>query len=82
MSSRLISEYAKEEQLTVQEVIEEWEQFLHEQPIDNQTYYSIYHASFQDFLHRKDIVQAAGVDIKDINAMIADRLWEGLFGDE
>ena len=82
MSSRLISECASEEQLTVQEVIEEWEQFLHEQPIYNQTCYSIYHASFQDFLNRKDIVQAAGVDIKDINAMIADRLWEGLFGDE
>ncbi|MEM7589958.1 MAG: hypothetical protein AAF383_00280 [Cyanobacteria bacterium P01_A01_bin.83] len=82
VSSRLISEYASEEQLTVQEAIEEWEQFLHEQPMDNQTCYSIYHASFQDFLHRKDIVQAAGVDVKDINGMIADRLWEGLFGDE
>jgi hypothetical protein len=82
VSRRLISEYAEEKQLTVQDVLDEWEQFLHEQEIDNQTCYSIYHASFQDFLHRKDIVQAAGVDIPDINAMIADRLWEGLFGDE
>ncbi|OLT59536.1 ATP-binding protein [Moorena bouillonii] len=82
VSLRLISEYANEEQLTVQDVIDEWEQFLHEQPIDKQTCYSIYHASFQDFLHRKDIVQAASVDIEDINRMIADHLWEGLFGDE
>ncbi|NEO48236.1 MAG: hypothetical protein F6K55_30605 [Moorea sp. SIO4A3] len=82
VSRRTISKYASEEQLTVQDVIDEWEQFLNEQPIDDQTCYSIYHASFQDFLHRKDIVQAAGVDIKDINGMIADRLWEGLFGDE
>ncbi|MBD2213327.1 hypothetical protein H6G27_26135 [Nostoc linckia FACHB-104] len=82
VSRRLISEYASEDQLTVQNVLDEWEQFLHEQPIDDQTCYSIYHSSFQDFLHRKDIVQAAGIDIKNINAMIADRLWEGLFGDE
>jgi len=82
VSRRLISEYAQEDQLTVQDVLDEWQQFLHDQSSDNQTCYSIYHASFQDFLHRKDIVQAAGVDIKDINAMIADRLWEGLFGDE
>ncbi|NER97703.1 MAG: ATP-binding protein [Symploca sp. SIO1B1] len=82
VSSQLISEYANEEQLTVQDVIDEWEQFLHKQPIDNQTCYSIYHASFQDFLNRKDIVQAASVDIKDINGMIADFLWEDLFGDE
>lgn len=80
-SRRLLAEYAQENQLTVQEVLDEWEQFLHEQDLEGQTCYSIYHASFQDFLNRKDIVQAAGVDLQDINAMIADRLWEGLFGD-
>ncbi|MEZ2269845.1 MAG: AAA family ATPase [Microcoleus sp.] len=82
VSRCLISEYAKEDQLTVQEVLDEWEQFLREQEIDNQKCYNLYHASFLDFLHRKNIVKAAGVDIKNINAIIANRLWEGLFGNE
>jgi hypothetical protein len=42
--------------------------------------YSVYHASFQEFLHRRDIVQAAGLTLKNISALIADRLWEDLFG--
>jgi hypothetical protein len=37
---------------------------------------------FWDFLNRKDIVQAAGVTIQDINALIANYLWEGLFGEQ
>jgi hypothetical protein len=82
VSRSLISEYAEEKELTVQDVLNEWEQFLHKQLIEKQTCYSIYHASFLDFLYRKDIVQAARVEIKKINAMIADVLWEGLFGDE
>ncbi|BAY80500.1 hypothetical protein NIES25_69880 (plasmid) [Nostoc linckia NIES-25] len=82
VSRSLISEYAEEKELTVQDVLNEWEQFLHKQLIEKQTCYSIYHASFLDFLHRKDIVQAAGVEIRKINAMIADVLWKGLFGDE
>jgi hypothetical protein len=79
VSRQLISECAGEDQITVQEMLDEWEQFLHEQEIDQQTCYSVYHASFVDFLHCKDIVQAAEVKIKDINAVIADELWEGLY---
>lgn len=82
VSRKLISDYAKEKEITVQNVLNEWKQFLHEQRIENQTCYSIYHASFLDFLHRQDIVQAARVEIRNINAMIANSLWEGLFGDE
>ena len=87
VSRKLISEFAtnKEmlvDELTVQEVLDEWSQFLHEQLLPDGTRYSIYHSSFRDFLHRKDIVQAAGVTIKDINALIADNLWAELFGKE
>lgn len=82
VSRNLICDFSDEDALTVQEVLDEWDQFLHEQQIDSQTRYSVYHASFRDFLHRKDIVQAAGVTIKEINALIADDLWEDLFGDE
>ena len=53
-------------------------QFLH-QTDDEVPAYSLYHGSFRDFLHRKDIVQAAGVTLPGIHALIADRLWESLF---
>lgn len=82
VSRDLICDFSDEDALIVQEVLDEWDQFLHEQQIDSQTRYSVYHTSFRDFLHRKDIVQAAGVTIKDINALIADDLWENLFGKE
>lgn len=74
VSRHLISEFADEEELTVQETLDEWKQFLHKHYIDRQTRYSVYHTSFQDFLHRKDVVQAAGVNIQDINALIAGDL--------
>ncbi len=80
VSRKLISEHAKEKELTVQDVLDEWKQFLHKQWIENQNCYSIYHASFLDFLHRQDIVQAAGVEMAGIHAMIANSLWEGLYG--
>ncbi|MCL1470113.1 Swt1 family HEPN domain-containing protein [Argonema antarcticum] len=78
VSRQLICDFTGEDALTVQDVLDEWEQFLRSQSIDGQRRYSIYHASFQDFLHRLDIVQAAGVTLKDINAMIADNLSEEL----
>jgi TIR domain len=67
------------DELTVQDVLDEWSEFLHEQPVDNSKRYSLYHASFRDFLHRRDIVQAAGVTIEGINALISDTLWDDLF---
>lgn len=82
ISCQLISEYIGEQQLTVQELLDEWEQFLHKPIIEGETCYSIYHASFRDFLHRKDIVQAAGVSLKAINKQKSDNLWEAMFGDE
>jgi hypothetical protein len=85
VSRSLIAQFANDEsvhvdELIVQEVLDEWEQFLHEQLALGGTRYSIYHASFRDFLHRKDIVQAAGVTIQGIHALIADNLWTDLFG--
>jgi TIR domain len=87
LSRRLIAELAADErlgldELTVQEVLDEWDQFLHEQVVEGTRRYSVYHTSFRDFLHRKDIVQAAGVTIEAINELISDSLWGELFGDE
>jgi hypothetical protein len=55
---------------------------LDEQPTPEGKRWSVYHASFRDFLNRQEIIQAAGVTIQGINELIADYLWAGLFGDE
>ncbi len=82
VSRELIAEFASEDAFTVQEVLDEWQQFLHRDKFNSETRYSIYHSSFCDFLSRKDIVQAAGVTLQEINAQISDNLMQGMFGDE
>ncbi len=81
VSRALIAEFAQEDSLTVQEVLEQWREFLREEPVDQQTCYSIYHASFADFLYRKDIVQAAGDLISRVKRQIANDLLGGLYGE-
>lgn len=84
VSQALIADFAQQDNTLVQSVLEEWEQFLREHQEDGEKRYSLYHASFRDFLHRKDIVQAAGVTIEGINSLIADNLlqaWEEMKGD-
>ena len=62
------------DEFEIQAVLDEWDQFLHKEPGVGGTHYSIYHNSFRDFLNRQDIVQKAGVTIKDINAQISESL--------
>jgi hypothetical protein len=86
LSRKLIAQLSSDPQLRlnelmVQDVLDEWDEFLHEQVVDGTKRYSIYHASFRDFLHRRDIVQAAGVTIKGINALIAGTMWDQLFAE-
>jgi hypothetical protein len=83
-SRSLLSELASDsvlqvDELAVQEVLEEWKQFLHEDIGGEHPQYSVYHSSFRDFLHRKDIVQAAGLTIEGVHGLIADKLWQTLF---
>lgn len=65
--------------LGAQEVLDEWAQFLHEERDGGVSVYSVYHSSFREFLHRKDIVQAAGVSLTAINGQIADKLYAEVF---
>jgi serine/threonine-protein kinase len=74
VSRQQICDFSGEDARTVQTVLNEWEQFLHEQLKDNQKRYSIYHASFRDFLHRKDILEKTGVTIPEVNQLIATDL--------
>lgn len=77
----ILADFAEEDALDVQEVLDDWEQFLRRSG-DRPPDYSIYHASFQRFLHRIDVVQKAGVSLRDIETAISDNLWEDLYGDE
>ncbi|MEG4851151.1 ATP-binding protein [Microcoleus sp. B5-D4] len=81
VSCDILADFAEEDALDLQEVLDDWEQFLRRSS-DTPPDYSIYHASFQRFLHRKDVVQKAGVSLRDIEAAISDNLWEDLYGDE
>ena len=60
----------------IQEVLLEWKQFLHEEVVPGQPKrYSIYHASFHDFIARKEEVeQEQGVSRKNASAIIAEDL--------
>jgi serine/threonine-protein kinase len=71
VSRQQICDFSGEDARTVQTVLNEWKQFLHELFRDNQKRYSIYHASFRDFLHRKDILEKTGLTIPGIHLLIA-----------
>jgi len=82
VSRVLLVNFSKEDAMTVQNVIDGWNQFLHKQEINNQMRFSVYHDSFRGFLSKQEIVQAAEVSIEGINRIIGDNLYEDLYGDE
>ncbi|MDJ0716324.1 MAG: hypothetical protein QNJ54_19285 [Prochloraceae cyanobacterium] len=73
-SRLIIAKYSKQNELTVQEVIDGWTQFLQKQETYDPPRYRFYHESFRDFLHRRDIVEAAGVSLPDISGEIDDNM--------
>ena len=71
VSRQQICDFSGEDTRIIQTVLNEWEQFLHKLLKDNQKRYSVYHASFRDFLHRKDILEETGLTIPGIHLLIA-----------
>lgn len=87
VSIDLIADFSNvQERARIREVLHEWEQFLHEEHIpyegDLQKRYHVYHASFHDFIAKKEEVEDEQVSRKDAHKKIADNLWSELFGDE
>jgi hypothetical protein len=78
VSREMIVKYSQQDDLTVQEVLEDWTQFLQEQKTYQPLRYRFYHESFRDFLQRQDIVEAAGVSLPEIGAEVANNMDEGL----
>jgi hypothetical protein len=85
VSPRQIEKFCGEDAVAVQEVLDEWNQFIHRLDYGKERCYSIYHASFAEFLHRKDIVRSAegaGVTIEGVNAMIGNAIFDDIYPDE
>jgi Effector-associated domain 10 len=82
VSRQQICEFSGEDASLVQPVLNEWKQFLHEFIKDHQKRYSVYHTSFRDFLHRKDILEETGLTIPGINQLIVNSLTKGLFDND
>ncbi|MEQ9354743.1 ATP-binding protein [Coleofasciculus sp. F4-SAH-05] len=56
----------------VQAVLDEWIQFLREEEKYRQTFYSLYHSSFRDFLRNEKTVKRAGITLQGIIEMMVN----------
>jgi serine/threonine-protein kinase len=72
VSAQKICDFSGEEGNKVEEVIMEWKQFLHDLRKDQQPRYSVYHSSFRDFLHRRDILASHPITLQDVHRRIAE----------
>ena len=72
VSVRKICDFSSEEGYKVEEVVREWMQFLHALQKDGLIRYSVYHSSFRDFLHRRDILACHPITLKDVHRRIAE----------
>lgn len=75
VSRPLLAELAGLSKSRVHSVLEEWEQFLRFQTIAREKCYSVYHASFSDFLNEQ--AEDSGIDLEDINRRMGDNLADG-----
>ncbi|MBH8560993.1 AAA family ATPase [Nostoc sp. CENA67] len=71
----MIADIAQEDEYEVQQILNKWVEYLKQQPIDEDTCYSIYHASFLDFLKSKPILDTKRQLYKEVNQRIVD-YWE------
>ncbi|MBD2015155.1 ATP-binding protein [Microcoleus sp. FACHB-53] len=58
----------------VQAILDEWMQFLREEEKYGQTFYSVYHSSFRDFLRNERTVKRSGITLQGIIEMMANSM--------
>ncbi|MDB9315028.1 hypothetical protein PN462_18080 [Spirulina sp. CS-785/01] len=75
VSRRLLVQLTQVKESRLRRFLRDWEQFLRLQQVERETRYTLYHASFSDFL--KEQAEDSGVDLEEINHRIADNLAEG-----
>jgi hypothetical protein len=70
----MIAAIAQQDEYDVQVVLNEWVEYLKPQSIKGENCYSIYHASFLDFLKAKRVLDAKRKLFQEVNQRIADYL--------
>lgn len=79
ISGEMISEIINKDECHVQDVLDEWIEYLKLQTIDEDICYSIYHASFLDFLKGKREFKATRKLFTEVNQRIVD-YWDRIQG--
>jgi NACHT domain len=75
ITCEIIAEITHQDQYDVQCVLDEWVEYLKPQKIQEEICYSIYHASFLDFLKAKRELKSTRRLFEDVNTRIADCLY-------
>ncbi|RCJ25350.1 NACHT domain protein [Nostoc sp. ATCC 43529] len=70
----MIADITEQDEYDVQSVLDEWVEYLKPQDIEGELCYSIYHASFLDFLKAKRVLDAKRKLFQEVNQRIADYL--------
>ncbi|BAY76416.1 hypothetical protein NIES25_28650 [Nostoc linckia NIES-25] len=71
----MIADITQEDEYEVQDILNNWFGYLKPQTIEGDICYSIYHASFLDFLKSKPILDTKRQLLKEVNQRIVD-YWE------
>ncbi|NES71446.1 MAG: hypothetical protein F6K24_42745 [Okeania sp. SIO2D1] len=74
-SLEIIAEWAQQDESDVEDVLKEWVEFLSKQEVEGEVCYSIYHASFLDFLKGKRKLDSTRKLFEEVNARMADDLY-------
>lgn len=79
ISGEMMFDIVNEDECDVDDILNEWIEYLKPQTIDEDICYSIYHASFLDFLKRKKELKPTRRLFEDVNQRIVD-YWERIQG--
>lgn len=74
----MIAKFAQQGESDVEDVLKEWTEFLSNQEVEGEICYSIYHASFLDFLKGKKKLEKTRKLFEAVNTMIADDLYSDI----
>ncbi len=70
----MIADIVKQDEYDVQAVLDKWVEYLKLQELEGENCYSIYHASFLDFLKAKRVLDTKRKLFQEVNQRIADYL--------
>jgi hypothetical protein len=79
----MVAAISEQEEYEVRRILEEkWREFLQKQMVEEELCYSIYHASFLDFLKTKWELKPTRKLFQDVNQLIVDYIANKMTGSE